>query len=138
MPRAMVVVSATPRWSSGTVSGKASALALGLHREAIAWIARSVRAFPPGAPAGLAELAQRVVWESTGSASLAVRLAFPVLSVTLLGHVTMALLGRVAPQLSIQQLGFSVAIVAGGGAFYLLAPAIAEAIARAALAAIPG
>jgi flagellar biosynthetic protein FliR len=116
---------------------EATALAFGLHREAIVWLARSVRAFPPGAPAGYAELAQRVVVEATGSAALAVRLSFPILAAVLIGHVATAIASRVAPQLSLQHIGFSVAIVAGGGAFYVVAPSIAEAIARAAMTALP-
>jgi flagellar biosynthesis protein FliR len=120
------------------VVAQGAAIALGLHRDAIAWLARSVRAFPPGAPGGVAELAQRAIWESTGAAALAVRLAFPVLAAVLLGHVTMAVTSRMAPQLSLQHVGFSVALLAGGGAFYLLAPTIAEGVARAAVAALAG
>lgn len=120
------------------VVAEGAALALGIHREAIAWVARSVRAFPPGAPAGYAELAQRVIIDSTGAAALAVRLSFPVLAAVLLGHVVSAIASRMAPALSLQHIGFSTAIVAGGGAFYLVAPAMADAIARAALAALPG
>jgi flagellar biosynthetic protein FliR len=119
------------------VVAEATALALGIHREAIAWLARSVRAFPPGAPAGLAELAQRAIVEATGAAALAVRLSFPVLAAVLLGHVASAVASRMAPQLSLQHIGFSIAIVAGGGAFYLVAPAVADSVARAALAALP-
>jgi flagellar biosynthetic protein FliR len=117
---------------------QAGALALGLHREAIAWLARSVRAFPPGAPAGFAELAQRAVWDATGAAALAVRVAFPVLAAVLIGHVAMAVTSRMAPQLSLQHVGFSLGLLAGGGAFYLVAPAMADAIARAAVASLSG
>jgi flagellar biosynthetic protein FliR len=116
---------------------EATALAFGIHREAIAWMARSVRLFPPGAPAGFAELAQRVIVEATGAAALAVRLAFPVLAAVLVGHIASAVASRMAPQLSLQHIGFSVAIIAGGGAFYLVAPTVAESIARSALAALP-
>jgi flagellar biosynthetic protein FliR len=119
------------------VVAEATALALGIHREAIAWVARSVRTFPPGAPAGIPELAQRVIVEATGAAALAVRLSFPVLAAVLLGHVASAIANRMAPQLSLQHIGFSVAIIAGGGAFYLVAPSIADAVARAALTALP-
>jgi flagellar biosynthetic protein FliR len=48
----------------------------------------------------------------------------------------MAGVGRTAQQLNLGTLGFSVAVVAGGGAFYLVAPAAAELAARAAVAAL--
>jgi flagellar biosynthetic protein FliR len=115
---------------------QAGAVALGIHREAVAWLARSARLFPPGAPLGLRDAALRVVWDATGSAALGARLAFPMLGAVLLGHVVMASLGRAAPQLSLGTIGFSVAIVAGGGAFYLVAPAAAELAARSAVAAL--
>jgi flagellar biosynthesis protein FliR len=40
-------------------------------------------------------------------------------------------MGRTAPQLNISSVGFSVTILAGGGALYLTAPTIAEMAARA-------
>ena len=121
-----------------SISAQAGAVALGIHREAIAWIARSAVAFPPGTVASLREFALRAVWGATGAAALAVRLAFPILGAIMVGHALMAVLGRTAPQLSISSLGFSVTILAGGGAFYLVAPAAAELAARAAMAALHG
>jgi len=117
-------------------AAQAGAVALGIHREAIAWIARSAVAFPPGAELSLRELMLRVIWEATGSAALGARLAFPMLAAVLLGHIVMAGVGRTAPQLNLSTLGFSIAILAGGGAFYLVAPTVAEMAARAAVAAM--
>lgn len=115
---------------------QAGAVALGIHREAVAWLARSVATFPPGADLSLKELAVRVVWESTGTAALGARLALPMLSAVFVGHVVMAVLGRTASQLNLGTLGFSVAVLAGGGAFYLVAPPAAELAARTALQAL--
>jgi flagellar biosynthetic protein FliR len=115
---------------------QAGAVALGIHREAVIWMARSAVAFPPGADLSLRELAAKVVWESTGSAALGARLAFPVLGAVLLGHIVMAGVGRTAQQLNLGTIGFSIAILAGGGALYLVAPVAAEMAARAALAAM--
>lgn len=117
-------------------AAQAGAVALGIHREAVAWVARSVVAFPPGASLSLRELMLKVIWESTGAAALGARLAFPMLSAVLLGHVVMAGVSRTAPQLNLGTIGFSVAIVAGGGALYLVAPSAAEMAARAACAAM--
>jgi flagellar biosynthetic protein FliR len=120
------------------ITAQAAAVALGLHREAIAWLARSTAAFPPGGDLGLAELATRVVWQTTGAAAIAVRLAFPILAAVSFGHFVMAVTGRMAPQLNLNNLGFSISVLAGGAAFYLLAPAIADAVARMATASFAG
>jgi len=119
-------------------AAQAGAVALGLHREAVVWLARSARAFPPGAPLGLRDAAMKAVWEASGAAALGARLAFPMLAAVLLGHLVVAVLSRTAPQINLGTVGFSVAIVAGGGAFYLVAPAAAELAARAAMAALAG
>jgi flagellar biosynthetic protein FliR len=119
-----------------SVGAQLAALALGLHREAIAWLARSCVAFPPGAGQGLRELALRAIWHGTGAAALAVRVAFPALAAVMVGHLVLGVLGRVAPQLGLANLGFTISVLAGGGALYLVAPAAAEAVARAALAAL--
>jgi len=120
------------------IGAQASAVALGLHREAIAWLARSVALWPPGGHADLATLAEHAVGQAIMSAALAVRLAFPVLGAVLLGHLVMGLLTRMAPQLNLSNVGFSIAILAGGIALYLTAPAVAELAARAAIASFQG
>lgn len=114
----------------------AFAVAIGLHREAFVWLARSVAAFPPGAPLDVRALAGTVVVHGLAGIALAVRLAFPVLAAVTCGHVALGLLGRIAPQLNLSSIGFSIAIVAGGAALYLVVPPAADAAARAALAAL--
>jgi flagellar biosynthetic protein FliR len=114
------------------------AVALGLHREAVLWLAHSFQTWPPGAPADLAELATRAVGQATLAIALSIRLAFPVIGAVLLGHLLMGLLTRMAPQLNLSNVGFSIAILAGGFALYLTAPAAAELAARAAVAAFQG
>jgi flagellar biosynthetic protein FliR len=114
------------------------AVALGVHREAVAWLARSVASWPPGTQADLGSLAQAAVGQAVLSAALAVRLAFPILGAVLLGHLLMGLLTRMSPQLNLSNVGFSIAILAGGLALYLTAPAIAEYAARAAMDAFQG
>jgi len=114
-----------------------SALALGVHREAIGWLARSVRLWPPGAALPLRSLASHAIGEAVLGATLAVRVAFPVLAAVILGHALVGVLGRAAPQLSLATVGFSVAILAGGGALYLVVPQAAELIARSTVAAFP-
>jgi len=118
------------------LSAQAGAVALGIHREAIGWLARSAVAFPPGASLALRKLMLEAIWETTGAAALGARLAFPMLSAVLLGHAVMAFLGRTSRQLNLGTIGFSISILAGGGAFYLVAPSVAELAARAAVASL--
>jgi flagellar biosynthetic protein FliR len=118
------------------VLAQAGAVALGLHREAIAWLARSLHQFPPGAPPSLRDAALRVVTDATGVAALSVRLGFPILAAVLAGHLAMAVTGRMAPQLSLSHVGFSLALLAAGAAFWLAAPAAAAAVAQLATAAM--
>ena len=113
-----------------TMFSVAALVMSGMHREAIAWLCRSVIQMPPGATVGIdvASLASAVVIQAIASAALAVRMAFPMLGVV----------GRTAPQLNVNSIGFSITILAGGGALYLLAPPIAELAARTAGAAFTG
>lgn len=115
-----------------------AAVALGLHREAIAWLCRSVIAAPPGGAVELLPLARTVIVHGVLSAGLAIRMAFPILAAITFGHLAIAVIGRTAPQLNLQSLGFSIAILCGGGALYLVAPAAAAMAASAALAAFSG
>lgn len=120
------------------LTAQGSAVALGFHREAVAWLARSAVTWPPGAATGLTDLALRAIGQAAVAAALAVRLAFPVLAAVMLGHALMGVASRMAPQLSLGNVGFSVAILAGGLALWLAAPAAAELAARAAIAALAG
>jgi len=116
----------------------AVALATGLHREAVMWLCRSVRETPPGSDFSLATIATRVVADGAAAIALAVRLAFPVLAAVTLGHLGLGLLNRAAPQLNIANVGFTIALLAGGAAFYLVAPGAAVLAAQAARTAFAG
>jgi len=112
-----------------------AALAMGIHREAIAWLARSVQVWPPGGDLPLQTLASHAVGQAVLGATLAVRVAFPVLAAVIVGYGITGILTRTAPQMSIASIGFSVAILAGGGALYLVVPHAAEMVARTTIAA---
>jgi flagellar biosynthetic protein FliR len=114
------------------------AVAGGIHREAVAWLCRSVVDMPPGSPVSVTELATRVVGQAAGSISLAIRLAFPVLAAVTIGHLSLGLLNRTTPQLGLANIGFSVALLAGVGALYLAAPPAAMMAAEAARSALAG
>jgi flagellar biosynthetic protein FliR len=110
----------------------AVALVTGLHREAVVWLCRSVRETPPGSDFSVATIATRVISDGTASFALAVRLAYPVLAAVTLGHLGLGLLNRAAPQMNLSNIGFTVALLAGGAAFYLVAPGAAVLAAQAA------
>jgi flagellar biosynthetic protein FliR len=108
----------------------------GMHREAVAWLCRSVIEMPPGATAGIdaSALAGAVVTQAIGAAALAVRMAFPILVSVFFGHVALGVVGRTAPQLNVNSIGFCITILAGGAALYVLAPGIAALAAQTATA----
>lgn len=114
------------------------AVGAGIHRDAVAWLCRSVASSPPGAAIDIPALAAGVVGEAIRACALSVRLAFPVLAAVTFGHFALGLLSRAAPQLNLGNIGFSVAILAGGGALYVVAPGLAEMAANAARAAFVG
>jgi flagellar biosynthesis protein FliR len=114
------------------------AVAGGIHREAVAWLCRSLVETPPGSPISVSELAARVVGQAVGAIALAIRLAFPVLAAVTIGHLSLGLLNRTTPQLGLANVGFSVALLAGIGALYLAAPSAALLTAEAARSALAG
>lgn len=115
-----------------------AAVALGLHREAIVWLVHATAAFPLGGAVDVPSLAMRTLGFGILSIGLSVRLAVPVMAAVMVGHAVMGVMGRMSPQLSLASIGFSVAILAGGFALYLAAPAAAELAARAAISVFQG
>lgn len=107
-------------------------LAMGLHREAITWLVRSVQQVPPGGVVDLASLCHALVTQSAISLALVTRVAWPIMAVTLITYGVLGLIGRTAPQLQLGNMGFAAAILSGGTAFYLTAPAAAQLCANAA------
>lgn len=110
------------------------AVSLGIHRDAVLWLAESVRHMPPGSSVDFLAFAQSTVAHAVGAFALAVRLAFPVVVAATVGHLLMGVVGRAAPQLNVSTIGFSVTLLAGGGALYLVAPIIARVAAQQAVA----
>jgi flagellar biosynthetic protein FliR len=109
-----------------------AAIAIGLHQEAISWLVRSVQQVPPGGVVDVPSLCRALVTQSVLSLALVTRVAWPIFAVTLLVYTVLGLIGRTAPQLQLGNLGFAGAILSGGTAFYLTAPAAAQLCARAA------
>jgi len=117
-----------------SLTALAIAVSLGVHREAVLWLAESVRNMPPGSSVDLLAFAQSTLAHAVGAFALAVRLAFPVVVAATAGHLLMGVVSRAAPQLNVNTIGFSVTLLAGGGALYLVAPTIARVAAQQAVA----
>lgn len=115
--------------------GLSTAIALGVHHEAILWLASSVRAVPPGTVGSVTEMARGSILQSLNAMALAIRLGFPFLAATTLGHAVLGALGRAAPQMHFSNLGFSVSILFGGGALWLATPPMLKLAAEATLSA---
>ncbi len=113
------------------------AIALGMHREAFAWLCRSFTLLPPGSDLPLRALAAQALFHTLFGITLAMRIAYPLLLAVTLGHVGLGLVGKFAQQLNLNTIGFSASLLAGGGALYLFAPQAMDLVARETLRALP-
>jgi flagellar biosynthetic protein FliR len=107
-----------------------AAVAAGIHRDAIAWLCRSIMESPPGSALDVSALSGIIIAEAARSTALSIRLAFPVMAAILFGYVAAGLLGRTAPQMNLNNIGFAIALLCGGAALYYVSPLFAEAVAR--------
>ncbi|MCP4504045.1 MAG: flagellar biosynthetic protein FliR [Deltaproteobacteria bacterium] len=110
-----------------SVAGIGFTIALGLHREAAIWLIESNRAFPPGSAVDIYEVAGAIVHHGLTSIVITVRLGYPILVAVTFGHAALGVIGRFAPQMSMQSMGLSFAIISGGYAVYHAVPKAAYA-----------
>jgi flagellar biosynthesis protein FliR len=110
------------------------AIALGFHREAILWLARSVKESPVTGQLEFRTMAVHMIRSCTDGAALGMRLGLPFLGAVGLGHVGLGLMSRSTPQISLQSIGFTIAIFCGGAALWYFAPTAAHMAAGAAVA----
>ncbi len=106
----------------------AFAIEAGLHREAMLWLLESLHVSPLGGPMTIDSALMHAMAQAAYCAVLAVRVAFPVLAVVGMSYLALGLAGRVVPQLGLQSMGFSIAVLVGGGAVYAIAPEAAHRI----------
>jgi flagellar biosynthesis protein FliR len=97
-------------------------LAAGLDRILLASMIRSFRAVPPGSYAMAPATALAIVRATSGVFLAALELAAPVLAATMLIEVTIALLGKLSPQLPVMSLTVPMKTLAG---FAILAGSLA-------------
>lgn len=110
----------------------AAALTFRLPEECVGWLVRSVRDVPPGGTVDVSSLASALTRQLIFGVTLSVRVAFPLFAASILGYALLAALGRTAPQLSLQNLGFAVSIGCGLLAVFFVAPEAARMCADAA------
>lgn len=113
-----------------------SAVALGVHREAVLWLCRSLARQPPGVLGSLRDVGAQAIGQGIEGLGLGARVAFPIMVAVTSAHFALGLASRFAPQVNLQSVGFSLSLLAGGATLYLFGPSAAELVARAAVAAL--
>lgn len=106
--------------SSDTVIGRIMslgamliALAVGVHRVAIGAVMESFRALPVGSPMALDAPLLHFVELGIDSFVIGVRLATPLIAVSILVQLVLAVIARAAPSLQIFSVGFAVIFITG-------------------------
>jgi flagellar biosynthesis protein FliR len=113
-----------------------TAVAMGFHREAILWLMRSVRESPVSGQLDVREMSAHMIRSCVEGAALGIRLGLPFLGAVTLGHVGLGIIGRTTPQISLNSIGFTIAIFCGGTALWYFAPMAAHLAAGAAVATL--
>lgn len=106
-----------------TLIALAIALAAGVHRTALAMLLASFRALPLGTPIRAGAVMPAVVDFAGAALSVGLRLAMPVMGVTLVVQMSLAMIARAAPALQIFSVGLSVIVASG---FVVLAHALGD------------
>ena len=88
-------------------------LATGLHRVVLAWLLDTFTAVPVGASLELGASAPVLVDLLARASDAGLRLAMPVVAVSIVVQVGLAMIARIAPSLQIFNVGFSVLIASG-------------------------
>ncbi len=96
--------------------------AIGLDREVIRIMARSLETMPPGTFALTRQTAGAVVHLAAGMFSTGLRLALPVLALLLMVDIGLALFGRLNQQLQLITLAFPAKMLIGLAVLALIAP----------------
>lgn len=102
---------------------------LGLHRQVVALLAKSLQTVPPGSFVPSRAAADSIINFSGTMFSTGLRIAFPVLALLLLVDLSLALLSRIQAQLQLLTLAFPAKMLAGIGFFAAtlwVTPAVAE------------
>lgn len=104
------------------------ALGLGMHRVVIAYLLESFAVMPIGVTANVPEAVPTLIELVGTSFDMGMRLALPVLAVSLAVQTALALISRVAPSLQIFSIGFAVLVGTGLITFMISLPSIAAGL----------
>jgi len=106
------------------------AIGAGMHRIVLAYLLESFNALPVGTMAHIPAAVPTMVELAGRSFDVGMRLALPVLAVSLAVQTALAILARVAPSLQIFSIGFAVLVGSGLVTFMASLPSIAAGILR--------
>lgn len=107
----------TPAARAVTLFALVLAVALGTHRVVLAYLLASFRALPPGHALSVSNAAPLVFQLGGEALATGVRLSMPLVAVSLVSQLTLALIARAAPSLQIFSVGLSITVFAGGATF---------------------
>lgn len=100
-----------------SLMGVLVALAVGAHRVAILWLLESFRALPVGVTVPFDAAAGAFVDLAAEAMVVGVNQALPVVVVTLVTQVTLAMIARAAPALQLFNVGIGIIVAAGTAVF---------------------
>lgn len=100
----------TPMTRVYSLLGLLLMLVSGAHRVALAYLMDSFVAVPVGTPVTLSAALPQVLDLFVSSITMGVRLAMPVIAISLMVQVGLAMVARVAPSLQIFNIGFAILI----------------------------
>ena len=100
-----------------SLMGMLVAFAVGAHRVAILWLLESFRALPVGVSVPFDAAAGSFVDLAAEAVVVGVNQALPVVAVTLVTQVTLAMIARAAPALQLFNVGIGVIVAAGAAVF---------------------
>ncbi len=106
------------------------ALAMGAHRVVIQILLGSFRAVPVGGEVAASQAAPLLAELAGGAIALGLRIALPVLAVSLVIQIGLAVVARMAPSLQIFNVGFAVLIGAGFLVIMTSAPSLLSPLAE--------
>jgi flagellar biosynthetic protein FliR len=89
------------------------AVSAGVHRTVLAYLLESFRALPVGTPLAFTGSVPLFVELAGDAISVGVRLAMPLIGLSLVAQIVLAMIARAAPSLQIFSIGFTVLIGSG-------------------------
>jgi flagellar biosynthetic protein FliR len=109
-----------------TLLAELLALAAGVHRVAISYVLQSFRVLPIGVAVSLPESSHVIIDLVVRSITVGLQLGMPIVAVSLIVHIGLAMIARAAPTLQILHVGLSVTLLTGFTALMAALPDMAR------------